>query len=123
MDLQRIQKDIQKVSTLMEQKLSLRGKTLGQKAKRAKRFLPRYLIKNAEYLDSVLKLTENPKLIPMIDQVRVDRAIKGLTRYLNTIDEKKRRRTALLNAFSIAGLNILLVGVALAVFLYWQGYL
>ncbi|WP_208354298.1 hypothetical protein [Pseudaestuariivita rosea] len=121
MDSLGIQKKADEIAALLEQKFRLRGRTLQQKAKRARRFLPSYLMREIKFLSDAAQLAENPKLMRMIDQAHVDRAFKSVKSYLNTIDEKQRRRTALLDVFSRIGIQLFLVALAAGVLLYWRG--
>ena len=123
MEAQTVQQKAKKVSRLMEQRLQLRGKSLAVQARRGRRLLSRHLRDEAEYLSRAAELVENPKLMRMVDETRVNRAFAQLVDHLETVDPVNRRRGVMLGLLGSLSVNLFaVVGLVVAV-LIWRGLL
>jgi hypothetical protein len=110
-----------RVSALLEQKLGVRGRTLGDRIRKARWRLPRAIRAEARFLDMAAAQAQNPKLLMQIDEGRVARAYDACVRYLNSVDRAARRRAMLLGMASSVAFSIFAVGVLLLAVLYWRG--
>ena len=66
-------------------------------------------------------MAQHPKLMRRIDPEAVAAAYSALEAHLTQIDLAERRKTKALNVVAGLVLNLLLLGIAVLVFLRWQG--
>lgn len=112
---------IHKVRGLMAERLHVRGATLEDQLRRAKRLLPRAVAREAQYLAQAELLMRNPKLARMIDARKARDAGDRLTAHLMTVDPKERRKDRILGILGGLAFNLLLIGVLTIVWLRWRG--
>jgi hypothetical protein len=116
-----IQQMADRVAALLEQKLHVRGRTLGDKIRKAGGRLPRAIRAEARFLDVAAAQAQNPKLLMQIDDGRVAQAYDACVRFLGAVDRAERRRAMLLGMASSIAFSIFAVGVLVLAVLYWRG--
>ncbi|MEP3295230.1 MAG: hypothetical protein ABJO27_01860 [Pseudoruegeria sp.] len=114
---------VDEVSALMREKLSIRGRSLAAQAGKARRILPKSVRADAVYLSKTVLIAENPKLLRMIDQTRVEAAYRNCVRSLTAIDPKIRRKEMWLSIMNRLALVIVAVFALVVTTLVWRGYL
>lgn len=118
-----IQQMADRVAALMEDRLKVQGRTLGQKLRRGGFHLPHKVRRQALVLARSADMARNPKLLLQIDEGRVAQAYDICIRHLNGVNVWNRRKGVMINlGASVAG-SLLVVGVLLVALLVWRGYL
>ena len=118
-----IQQMAERITTLMEQRLRLKGKDLHEKLRKGGRKLPRRVRAAAEQLADAAQRSQNPKLLLQIDEAAVVAAYDVCSKHLSKIDAGYLRTSSILRTASSMVISLLVV-VALAIaVLYWRGYL
>ena len=110
-----------RVSALIEDRLGVRGRSLGDKLHKAGRRLPRRVREAARYLADAAEMAQNPKLLVRVDEGEVATAYDTCLRHLNTQNRGERRKTALLGALASAAFGVLVVTVLVIALAYWRG--
>ena len=121
MDQDALTQQIEEVRGLMAERLRLRGATLEDQVRRAKRLLPRTLVREAQYLAQAETLMRNPKLARMVDAEKARGARDRLTAHLMTVDPKERRKDRILGILGGLAFNLLLIGALAVIWLRWRG--
>ena len=116
-----IESQIVSTIALMRAKLGVRGKTLSEALRRAKRRLPRRIYKQATLLANVEPLTIHPKLRLTLDTPALNRAAQEVQHHLNEIDVADRRKGWWLGMLGGLVFNFLLLLVLLLVVFRWRG--
>ncbi|WP_395543769.1 hypothetical protein [Neotabrizicola sp. sgz301269] len=111
-----------RVSSLLEGRLGARGKTLGDKVRKAGRRLPRRVRVAAAALAEAAEMAQNPKLLVRVDEAQVAQNYDIVVRHLGGIDRGALRRGAVMNFLASVAFSILIVGLGLLAFLIWRGY-
>ena len=118
-----IQQMAERITTLMEQRLRLKGKDLHEKLRKGGRKLPRRVRAAAEQLADAAQRSQNPKLLLQIDEAAVVAAYDVCSKHLSKIDSGYLRTSSILRAASSMVISLFVV-IALAIaVLYWRGYL
>ena len=112
-----------RVSALLEERLSVRGRTLGDKVRKAGRRLPRKVREAASYLAKAAEMAQNPKLLVRVDEAQVAQNYDVVIRHLGGIDRGALRRGAVLNFLASVAFSLLILGLGVLAFLFWRGYL
>lgn len=110
-----------RVSALMEERLSVRGRTLGDKVRKAGRRLPRKVREAASYLAKAAEMAQNPKLLVRVDESDVAAAYDICLRHLGGVNRGERRKSAVLGAVASAAFGILVVMLLVIGVVYWRG--
>ena len=110
-----------RVSALMEERLSVRGRTLEEKVRKAGRRLPRKVREAAAYLAEAGEMAQNPKLLVRVDEGDVAAAYDICLRHLGGVNRGERRKSALLGALASAAFGVLVVIVLAVGVIYWRG--
>ena len=113
---------IAEISALMQSHLRIRGRSLRVQERRAGRLLPRAVRRDIRYLLDTAALGDNPKLARMINADKVARAHRNTVTYLQAIDAKERRKTALLNVTASIALGLIAVFVVVLYVLVQRGF-
>lgn len=113
----------EEVRRLLHERLRIGGRSLDAQLPRARRVLPRAVMREARYLAQAAALAGNPKLLRMIDDTKLARAHVIVVDHLKTIDPGYQRRTRILNTTGIIALNLLIIGSALIGVLIWRGFI
>lgn len=110
-----------RIATLMEDRLGIRGDTLADKLHRGGRRLPVRVRQAAAELALAADHARHPRLAPRIDLGRVRRAYGRCLHHLRPIGAGERRWNWFMVAAARAGLAILAaLGLVIAV-LVWRG--
>jgi hypothetical protein len=116
-----IQQMATRVGQLLETRLKIRGATLADKLRKAKRRLPRKIYAAAEYLAQASHLSQNPKMISQLNEGEIAQAYDLCVKYLTgTSLSSQRRGTVLMIITSIAVSVVCVMILAIAV-LRWRG--
>lgn len=110
-----------RVSTLVEQRLGVRGRSLEDKLRRAGRRLPKAVREAATYLADAAEMAKSPKLLVRVDEAEVARAYDICLRHLNKLNRGERQKTALVGAAASVAFALLVVTVMVIALLYWRG--
>lgn len=121
MDQDALTQQIEEVRRLMAERLRLRGATLEDQVRRARRLLPRALVREAQYLAQAETLMRNPKLARMVDAEKARGARDRLTAHLMAVDPKERRKDRILGILGGLAFNLLLIGALAVIWLRWRG--
>jgi len=121
MDQDALTQQIEEVRRLMAERFRLRGATLEDQVRRARRLLPRALIREARYLARAETLMRNPKLARMVDAEKTRGAHDRLAAYLMTVDPKERRKDQVLGILGGLAFNLLLISALAIIWLRWRG--
>jgi hypothetical protein len=118
-----IQQMADRVAALMDEKLHVRGRTLGDRLRRGAGKLPRAVRAEARFLESAAAQAQNPKLMVQIDDGRVAKACDACLRFLNGVDSKARRRTMVMDIVTSIAFRLLISLLLVLAVLYWRGFL
>lgn len=111
------------VALKMQDRMSVGGKGLAAKLRRAGRLLPRDVRRQALFLAEAEKLVQNPKLIKMIDPAKVQAAHRICLGYLDGLNPGERRKRMLLSMVTSTAFAILVVAGLYIAVLVWRGFL
>lgn len=115
-----IQQMADRVAGLMEERLGLGGRGLGNKLRRGGRTLPKKVRDGAVLLAISAEKAKNPKLLAQVDMGEVADAYDACVRHLMTIDPAGRRRDYLSGVAGSVGFGVLaLVGVVMLIWALW----
>ena len=118
-----IQQMADRVAQLLEERLSVGGRDLGAKLKRAGRILPKRVRDGADLLAVAAEKSRNPKLLGQIDMGEVADAYDVCVRHLTTIDPAGRRRDTVAGMVGFVGYGILFLVIGIMEVLLWRGFL
>ena len=110
-----------RVSSLIEERLGVRGRTLEERVRRAGRRLPRRVREAAEILAEASERALNPKLQVRVDEGRVADAYDICLRHLGRLNRSERRKAALVGMLASAAFAVLVVAVLAIAVIYWRG--
>ena len=113
MDAVAIQQMAERVADLLEERLRIRGRSLGAKLRRGGRALPRKVRLAAQLLEASAEKARHPKLLGQIDMGAVSDAYALCVRHLTAIDPKGRRRDTLAQMVSFLGFGLLFLLIGL----------
>lgn len=111
------------LSSLLREKLGVRGNNLEAKLANAGRLLPRRVRRKADVIVEAVRFSSHPKLARMTDEAMLKRAYSDVEFYLQKIDPADLRKGRLINFFGLLSFNLLAVLALLLTFLVWQGIL
>jgi hypothetical protein len=111
-----------RVSSLLEERLGTRGRTLPDKLRKAGRRLPRRVRAAAVALAEAREMAQNPKLLVQVDEAQVAQNYDIVLRHLGGVDRGALRRGAILNFVASVAFSILVVGIGVVCYLVWRGY-
>jgi hypothetical protein len=97
------------VSALIADRIGPRGPDLGRQLRRAGRRLPRRVRRAVRHIVEAQGLSGNPRLLRMVDGAAMAAARDAAVGYLETVDPRARRRTALLRWTALVALNLLVI--------------
>lgn len=111
-----------RVSSLLEERLGTRGRTLSDKLRKAGRRLPRRVRAAAAALAEAREMAQNPKLLVQLDEAQVAQNYDIVLRHLGGVNRRALRRGAILNFAASVAFSILVVGIGVVCYLVWRGY-
>lgn len=110
------------VRALMEERLGVKGRDLGQAMRKARRMLPRWLRKQGAILVAAERAARSPKTAKQIDRTAVMHAYEMMTNHLRAINVNAQRRDRLLKLLGGIAFQVLLLVTAFVIYLWWRGY-
>ncbi|HGG64472.1 MAG TPA: hypothetical protein ENK34_07850 [Rhodobacteraceae bacterium] len=113
----------EEVSALMKERLSIRGRDLAAKLRHTGRMMPKRLKREAAYLAEAAQLSENPRLLKMIDMARVEAAHRDCLEFLKKVDVADRRKGVVLGILASLAMTFLMVSTLVIIVLVWRGYI
>lgn len=112
-----------RVAELLEQRLRLRGPTLGVLVRKAGRRLPRKVRRAAQELAAVEALAQHPKGRMMVDMTRATAAYDICIAHLKPLGSGARWKGLALDLAATLGMLLLVLGVAGVTIVVWRGFL
>lgn len=110
------------IQTLLTEKFGVKHRPLARMLRKTGRRLPRRMRAHGRTLVEAQRLSAVPKMARMVDQAATTHAYDQLRVHLEAIDVKDRRKLALLRLGAAIAFNILVVGTAFVLWLWWFGY-
>jgi hypothetical protein len=117
-----VQQMADRVAQLMEERLRIKGRGLGEKLRRGGRYLPRKVRTQAAYLAQAAAEAQVPRLQMRLDSERIATAYDACVRYLKPLGQGARRKAALLNFITSVAATLLVTAALVIVVLVWRGY-
>lgn len=111
------------LSSLLHEKLGVRGKELEAQLAHAGRLLPKRVRRQAAVVAEAKRFSGHPKLSQMTDQKMLTRAYSEVEDYLKKIDAAELRKTKIINFLGGLSFNLLAVLGLLVAFLVWKDFL
>lgn len=105
----------------LAQKMRARGRTLDAQLRRARRRLPRHQRRAAATILGAQDWMAHPKLARVVDFAHVNKAFAELNAYLDRIDPKEQRKTALLRVAGGIVLRLAGLGALIYALIRWRG--
>lgn len=112
-----------RVAELMEARLRVRGRGLGEKLRRGGRLLPRKVRRQAEFLARSAEHAEVPRLQMQLDHERIAEAYDACVRYLKPLGASARRRAVVLEIVTGFATGVFVTAVLVVGLLLWRGFL
>lgn len=106
------------VSTLLQSRLRIKGRTLARQVARLDRRVPKSVRRDAAYLARAETMTQHPKLALMINDSQVKRAGDNVVSHLEAIDPKAVMQDKILR--TLAKFSALLI--VIFVFAVWYAW-
>ena len=118
-----IQQMAERISALLTERMSIKGRDLGDKLPRASRRLPRRVRNAARALSDAAEQSHNPKLLLQIDQEAVAENYDICLKHLGALNKGYKMRGMILGlSTSILFSLLAVVGLVIGV-LIWRGFL
>ena len=89
-----------RIASLIEERLRIRGQGLEAKLRRAGRSLPKWVRREAETLVQAQQFSASPKLMKLINPAQVDQAYTRCEAWLKSVDPWDRRKGAILSVLA-----------------------
>ncbi len=118
-----IQQMAERVASLMEERLGVRGKGLSAKMRRGGRLLPRKVRAAATELADLADKAANPKLLVQIDQARVAACYDICVKHLSGLNRSARLMGYIVGVAATLALGLLILGIGLVVVQRMRGQL
>lgn len=109
------------LSTALERRLGVKGRTLAQQVKRAGRRLPKRIRTQAQLVAQAEAVSGNPRLLRQLGDAAVAQACADVTEHLAGIDRAEARRARLISILAVLAFNFILLFTAVVVFLRMRG--
>lgn len=122
-DTQEFNARLEGLQTLLRERMRLRGRTLEAQLRHAGRRLPKRQRRAGAIILGAQDWMAHPKLARVLDISQVNTAFADLHAYLDGIDPKEDRKTAILRLLGGMVLNLALLAGGLMLLLWWQGAL
>jgi hypothetical protein len=117
-----IQQMVERISALMEERLAVRGATLGDKLRKGGRLLPRKVRQAAGRLAVAGVNAQNPRLLLQIDEGVVSKDYDICVRHLTAINAGAGLRRIMGSMVTSIAFGLLVLGVAVIAVLKWRGF-
>ncbi|WP_300548943.1 hypothetical protein [Roseovarius sp.] len=122
-DTQEFNARLEGLQAVLRERLRLRGRTLEAQLRHAGRRLPKRQRRAGAIILGAQDWMAHPKLARVLDISQVNTAFADLHAYLDGIDPKEDRKTAILRLLGGMVLNLALLAGGLMLLLWWQGAL
>jgi hypothetical protein len=116
-----IQQMADRVAALLQERMGLRGQGLAAKLKSGGRTVPQRVREAGMRLARAAEMAQNPKLLLQIDMEKVAADYDVCVRQLGALNAGARRRAFLAGTATRIALSLLVLGVLVALFVYWRG--
>ena len=116
-----VQQMADRVASLLEERLRVKGDTLDAKLRRAGRRLPRRVRDAGAALAQATQMIRNPKLMRQVDDETVATAYDICVRHLTAINPTAARNGLILDIAARIAFALLAVAVLFVTVLYWRG--
>ena len=117
-----VENQVDALRTLFAEKLRVQGRDLEAQVRKAGRRLPRRVRRDALFFLESCSLMANPKLAHMVDGKKMDRAYSNIVAYLDGLDPRQERITAMINLAASIAFVFLVTGVLVLVVLVLRGF-
>ena len=117
-----IQQMAERVAALLEERLGVKGRGLGDKVRRAGGKLPRKVREAALALARAAEMAPVPKLFLQLDPEDVANDYDVCLRFLNGLDKWDRRKGLAQSWLLSLVTSLALFALLLVLFLRWRGY-
>ncbi|MDX8348185.1 hypothetical protein SLH49_09315 [Cognatiyoonia sp. IB215446] len=117
-----VEYQVDALRTLFAEKLRVQGRDLEAQVRKAGRRLPRHVRRDARFFLESYGLMANPKLARMVDGKKMDRAYSNIVAYLDGLDPRQERITAMINLAASIAFVFLVTGVLVLVVLVLRGF-
>ena len=117
-----IEQQVAEIRGLLETKLRVRGPSLAAQVRKSGRALPRAVRRDLAFMVQSADLVKNPKLARMVDPHRAERAHRNTVAYLNTVDAREQRITAVINVAASIALAVLVTAAVVLYVLVQRGF-
>jgi hypothetical protein len=117
-----VQQMADRVASLMEERLGVRGTGLPEKLRRGGRRLPRRGRRAAAYLAEVSVLAQNPKVQLMLDDDRIAAAYDTCVRHLRSLSASDLVIGRLLGIAGVVATAVLAAAALFIGLLVWRGF-
>lgn len=112
-----------RLETLIEDRLGIRGRGLEAKLHRAGRALPGFIRREAGKIVQAHQMLANPKLARQVDPSGLESAFRKCETWLKAVDPKERRKGAVLGLLGTNALNFLIISGGFIAWAVWSGHL
>ncbi len=116
-----IQQMADRVATLLEERLRVKGDTLEARLARAGRRLPRKVRDAGAVLAQATMMIRNPRLMYQVDDGKVAAAYDTCLRHLNSVNPSAAGNTLFLDIAARIAFALLVVALLFVAVLYWRG--
>ena len=113
---------VERISSLLREKLGIRGGSLEARTRRAGRTLPRRVRRAAKELVTAERMSHEPKMLLRLDPQQVSAAYDTCVKYLEKIDEKALKNKALLGFAASLIVQVIVIAAVVFAVLRWRGY-
>jgi len=121
-DMRDIPMKAEAVRALMEERLGVKGRDLGQAVRKGRRMLPRWARKQVAVLVAADRAARSPKTAKQIDRTKVMHAYELITNHLRAINVNAQRRDRLLRLLGVIAFQVLLLAAAFIAYMWWRGF-
>ncbi|MDN5786272.1 hypothetical protein [Pseudorhodobacter sp.] len=118
-----IQQMADRVSSLLTERMQVKGRDLGEKVKRAARRLPRRVRVAAEGLALAAEQSQHPKLLLQINEETVAENYDICVKHLSTLNKGHKMRGVLLGLSTSILFSLVAVVALVLCVLIWRGFL
>ncbi len=99
----------EKIRSLLTERLRIKGRTLEAQIHKSGRRLPRKIKRDASFIAKAEGLSQNPKLVRMVDAAAVEKAGRRVVEHLLEIDPKEALKDRILWALGKAAAVVILI--------------
>ena len=116
-----IDKRATRIREALQAAFGVRARTLSSALRKTGRRMPRRLHAEAQHIVAAQRLGGHPKLMKQVNTVTLAEAERAVVTWLAAIDRADRRKGMWLGIAAMVAFNVLLVGAAFVLWLWWTG--